>query len=247
MSNSTAQQWLHWASGPPELPPPAEYPPRSFLNRLKTPPPSYNSEKALARISANAEDYALSKHPEPDGHAAWLQAVILAHRLFNAEHGQGAYGWSITAASDAMYELLQGAFQAPRKTATLPSRPQPRTPDPRPQGGELMPEKLFADDAFRHAAAQNRQLMRLTMTPAALEHLRQLVKRGNLERHTVFEDTPSPKGAVPSYAATYRGVQIAVHRQMESQFLAEYTDGSLRYHELDGRYRVINEPLPSSP
>lgn len=242
MSNGTAQQWLDWASGPPRTPRPGAYPPRQFLNRLKTPPPDYNAEKALARISANAEDYARSKHPGPEGHAAWLQAVILAHRLFNAEHSQGAYGWSITAASDAMYQLMPGAFQPSSKaaTGTLPA-------DPRPQGGELMPEKLFPDHAFHAAAAQNRLLMRLTMAPAALEHLRQLIQRHNLARHTLFDNTSSPKGAVPSHAATYRGVRVAVHRQMNSRFLAEYTDGSLRYHELDDRYRVTNELLPNSP
>ena len=245
MTKGTAQQWLTWANDPPDQPIPGRYPPHSFLARLKSPPPGYNTENALAKISANAEDYARSKHPGPEGHAAWLQAVILAQRLFNAEHCQGGYGWSITASSDAMFELLPQAFRRERsQPATAGPAHIPAREDPQPKGGELIPERLFPDHAFRTAASRNLRLMRLTMTPTALASLRETLKSSRLVRHTAFDDTPSPKGAVPAHAATYRGVPIAVHRELQNQLLAEYTNGSLQYHTLDENHRMVNEPFP---
>ena len=230
---------MAWASAKENADPPATRPPAGFLESLRNPPKSLNTKRALTRISAYASDYANSGEPGPGGHAAWLQAVILAHALYNAEHGQGDYGWDDTAASDAMTALLPKAL-APKNPAPTPSR-HPGTA-PAPPSGELMPEKLFPDHAFQHAAETGRHLMRLTMSPQALEHLRATIQRSNLVRHTAFDDTPSHRGAVPAHAATYRGIRIAVHREMTAQFLAEYTNGSLRYHKLDERFRIVNEP-----
>ena len=246
MNNGTAEQWLRWASGPSGQPIPGQHPPRTFLSRLKSPPGGYDTETALARISASAEEYARCKHPGTEGHAAWLQAVVLAQRLFNAQHCQGSYGWSITASSDAMYELLPQAFPRERSRPGPAHRP-PNTPareDHQPKGGDLIPERLFPDHAFRTAANRNLQMMRLTMTPAALDSLRETLKNSRLVRHTAFDDTPSPKGTVPAHAATYRGVPIAVHRDLQDQLLTEYTNGSLQYHTLDENHRIVNEPFP---
>ena len=239
MTDPTTQDWLKWTNADKASHPPAPHPDHAFLSALRNPTGHIYTGRTLARIASQGYAYALDQPKHRQGNATWLQALILAHQLFNADHGQGDYGFTDTEASDAMVALLPGAFPPAREPAASHGPTPHRTPT-----GELIPERLFPDHAFRTAADTGRQLTRLTVSPEALQHLRNTLRTHGLTRHTDFKDTPSVKGAVPAHAATYRSVRVATHRQMQDQFLAEYTDGSLTYHQLDDTYRVIQATGP---
>lgn len=119
-----------------------------------------------------------------------------------------------------------------------------RKPHRQHEGGELMPERLFPDHAFADAARTNRKVMRIILGPPSLEWLRRELTTKRWVRHTAFDDRPSPKGAVPDYSARYRGIELTTHRQMEGQFLAEFTDGSLQYYKLDECHHVMQPEGP---
>lgn len=105
-----------------------------------------------------------------------------------------------------------------------------------------MPEKLFPDHAFAQAVNTNRKIMRLVLAPGDLEYLKDQLAARRLTRHTAFDNTPSPKGAVPARLCRYRGADVITHNSMKDQFLAEFTNGSVQYYDLDDKRRALSTP-----
>lgn len=111
MTNLAA--WTHWANARnSHTPLPGPYPTRDFLQSLRSGGADLHSEGTLVRIST-AASRAAENGAGPLELAAWLMAVIYAHHNWNAENGQGSYGWTDTHASDAMAALAPLTLQPP--------------------------------------------------------------------------------------------------------------------------------------
>lgn len=103
---------------------------------------------------------------------------------------------------------------------------------------ELHPARIFADQAFQNAEDTGREVRSLTMQPNALATLKRRLQSAGMIRSTGFSDKPSPKGAVSSHSARYRGIEIDTARHMNSYFLVEYADGSFQHIPLDRDHHV---------
>ncbi len=76
------------------------------------------------------------------------------------------------------------------------------------------------------------------MHPDALTTLKRRLQSAGMIRSTGFSDKPSPKGAVPSHSARYRGIEIDTARHMDNYFLVKYADGSFQHIPLDRNHHA---------